>query len=141
MHELEPRYSLPSRKYVTEKILPQINIEVKTAVKKQLESGCFFRFTTDAWSGDDGSASLLSLTAHWITDTVARKCAELHYLSSHTGEYMAKTHLEMLAEWEIWLDQVHLMIRHNAANMAKAMRDASLPSIGCFAHTLQLCTR
>ena len=57
---------------------------------------------------------------------------------SHTGEYMAGKYLEMLAEWEIKHDQVHLVLRDNAANMAKAMRDASLPSLGCFAHTLQL---
>jgi len=57
---------------------------------------------------------------------------------SHTGEYMAGKYLEMLAEWEIKHDQVHLVLRDNAANMAKAMRDASLPTLGCFAHTLQL---
>ena len=47
-------------------------------------------------------------------------------------------YLEMLAEWEIKHDQVHLVLCDNAANMAKAMRDPSLPSLGCFAHTLQL---
>ena len=30
------------------------------------------------------------------------------------------------------------MITDNASNMAKAMRDASLPHFGCFAHSLQL---
>ena len=30
------------------------------------------------------------------------------------------------------------MLRDNAANMVKAMREASLPSLGCFAHSLQL---
>ena len=141
VHELEPRYSLPSRKYVTENILPQIDNEVKAAVKQQLAGIRFFSFTTDAWSSDGGGASLLSLTAHWITDTFARKSAVLHVMpleESHTGEYMAKKYLEMLAEWGIKCDQVHLVLRDNAANMAKAMRDASLPSIGCFAHTLQL---
>ena len=33
---------------------------------------------------------------------------------------------------------MHLVLQDNAANMAKAMRDASLTSLGCFAHTLQL---
>ena len=44
-------------------------------------------------------------------------------------------------DWEIRLDQVHLVLCDNAANMAKAIRDASLPSTGCFAHTLQLDVR
>ena len=141
VRELEPQYSLPSTKYVTEKILPQIHSKVKAAVKKQLAGVRFFSFTTDAWSSDDGGASLLSLTAHWLTDTFARKSAVLQVMpleESHTGEYMAGKYLEMLAEWEIKHDQVHLVLRDNAANMAKAMRDASLPSLGCFAHTLQL---
>ena len=30
------------------------------------------------------------------------------------------------------------MLSDNAANMAKAMRDASLPSLGCLADTLQV---
>ena len=77
VRELEPQYSLPSTKYVTEKILPQIHSKVKAAVKKQLAGVRFFSFTTDAWSSDDGGASLLSLTAHWLTDTFARKSAVL----------------------------------------------------------------
>ena len=139
VRELEPRYSLPSRKYVTGKILPQIHSKVKAAVNKQLAGVRFFSFTTDAWSSDDGGASLLSLTVHWLTDTFARNPAVLQVMpleESHTGEYMAGKYLEMLAEWEMKHDQVHLVLRDNSANMAKAMRDASLPSLGCFAHTL-----
>ena len=68
--ELEPQYSLPSRKYVTEKILPLIHSKVKAVVKKLLAGVCFFSFTADAWSSDDAGTSLLSLTAHWLTDTL-----------------------------------------------------------------------
>ena len=50
-------------------ILPQINSEVKAAVKKQLAGVRFFSFKTDAQSSGDGGASLLRLTAHWLTDT------------------------------------------------------------------------
>ena len=45
VRELEPRYSLPSRKYVTEKTLPRIHSMVKAAVKKQLAGVRFFSFT------------------------------------------------------------------------------------------------
>ncbi len=45
---------------------------------------------------------------------------------------------EMLASWNIPLDKVHLVLRDNAANILKAMRDSALPSFGCFAHSLQL---
>ena len=35
-------------------------------------------------------------------------------------------------------EQVHLIIRDNASNMVKAMREAAYPDLGCFAHLLQL---
>ena len=79
--------------------------------------------------------------AHWRIDTFARKSAVLQVMpleESHTGEYMAGKYREMFAESEIKHDRVHLVLRDNAANMTKAMRDASLTSLGCFAHTLQL---
>lgn len=44
----------------------------------------------------------------------------------------------MLAHWEIKDEQVHLIVRDNAANMVKAMKDAAFPDLGCFAHTFQL---
>ena len=100
VHELEPRYSLPSRKYITENILPQIYGGVKAAVLQELAGVSFFSFTTDAWSSDDGGASLLSLTAHWITDAFVRQSAVLHVLpleEAHTGEYLARKYLEMLS--------------------------------------------
>ena len=121
LRELEPRYSLPSRNYITENILPQIHSEVMAAVKEQLASvRSMFSFTTDAWSRANGGASLLSLTAHWITDSFERKSAVLHVLpleGSHMGEHLAEKYLEMLADWEIRLDQVHLVLCNNAAKM------------------------
>ena len=47
VRELEPRYSLPSRKHVTEKTLPRMYSMVKAAVKKQLADVHvrFFSFT------------------------------------------------------------------------------------------------
>ena len=44
----------------------------------------------------------------------------------------------MLDHWEISPDKVYLVLRDNAANMIKAMREASLPSLGCFDQSLQL---
>ena len=65
LRELEPQHCLPSRKYITENILPQIHSEVMAAVKDQLASvQSMFSFTMDAWSRADNGASLLSLMLH-----------------------------------------------------------------------------
>ena len=44
----------------------------------------------------------------------------------------------MLSDWNIMLLNIHVVIRDNGSNMVKAMREANLPSFGCFAHSLQL---
>ena len=44
----------------------------------------------------------------------------------------------MLSKWNIEKSSVHLVLRDNASNMEKAMRDAVIPSYGCFAHSIQL---
>ena len=59
-------------------------------------------------------------------------------MESHTGEYIAAQVHSMLKEWDIVPERVHVVITDNASNMTKAMRDASLPQFGCFAHSLQL---
>src|SRR6218665_2589753 len=46
--------------------------------------------------------------------------------------------LDMMNWWGIENQRVHLVIRDGGANMVKAIRDANLPSVSCFAHTLQL---
>ena len=50
---LKPRYTLPSRKYLVEKI---VHDEVMSRVKSEITGVTHFSFTTDAWS-----ASLLHI--------------------------------------------------------------------------------
>lgn len=75
---IEPRYSLPSRKYFVEKLLPKIYYEVKSRVKSKTDGVSHFSFTTDAWSASTGKCSLLSLTAHWLTESFVKKSAVLY---------------------------------------------------------------
>ena len=76
-----------------------------------------------------------------MTKEFVRKSAVLRVQpleGSQTGEYLAQVYKKMLSGWEIDQDQVHVVLRDNAANRAKAMREAALPSLGCFVRTLQL---
>jgi len=85
--------------------------------------------------------SLLSLTAHWISADFEKVSAVLHVLTlegSHTGVCICEKFTEMLSNWNISKEHVHLVLRDNASNMENSMRDADLNSCGCFAHTLQL---
>ena len=129
---LEPRYLLPSRRYVTETILLKLKDEITAKLKVELAGVEYFSFTIDIWSTDVSNDSLLSLTAHWLTDLFVMRSAVLHaqsFSGSHTGENIWRTY-----GWSIKKEEFHLIVRDNAANMVKAMRDASFPDLGYFAH-------
>lgn len=68
LYELQPRYNIPSRKYLVNNILPQVYSSIEYRVKCAISNVPFLTFTTDAWSSEGAVASLLSLTAHWLTE-------------------------------------------------------------------------
>ena len=138
---LEPHYVMPSRRYITETITPQLHENSKKGVESQLKGVLHFSFTSDLRSTALSVNSLMSLTAHWITEDFVRKRAVLHAQSfegSHTGEQIHRKLQEMLTQWGIQEDQIHMVLRDNGTNMVKALNDAGLPHYGCFVHTLQL---
>ena len=101
----------------------------------------YFSFTTDIWSTCVSNESLLSLTAHWFTDTFQHTSITLNasrITGSYTRAYITQKIKEILESWFISTDQVHVIMRDNGSNMVRAMKDASLPDFGYFAHTLQL---
>ena len=92
---------------MTETVLPRIMAGVKACVKLEIFIVQWFSFTTDIWSTVISSHSLLSLTAHWLTDSFERKSAVLHAQSSpgEQTEMMICSKCskckEMLEGWEI----------------------------------------
>ncbi|XP_011409510.1 PREDICTED: zinc finger BED domain-containing protein 4-like, partial [Amphimedon queenslandica] len=141
LHTLEPRYTLPSRRYFTDTVLTRIHQGIVSKLKQEIASAPSFSFTTDIWSTEVSDDSMISLTAHWINDCFVKKEAVLHVQSfpeSHTGENICNTFNTMLENWNIEKTSVHLVVRDNASNMVKAFRDGGYSDLGCFAHTLQL---
>ena len=61
-------------------------------VKSEIEGATHFSFTTDAWSAPNTSSySLLSLTAHWLTELLTKRSTVFHVQplqESHTGGYL-----------------------------------------------------
>lgn len=55
---------------------------------------------------------------------------------SHTRAAIACAFESMFAQWNITKDLVHVVMRDHGQNMAKAMEDCGLNSLGCIAHTL-----
>ncbi len=138
---LEPRYELPSRHFITSTAIPELYNKVRTHVRDLLSDGAAVSFTTDLWTSDVCPMSLLSLTAHWINATFEMKQAVLHaneFRSAHTADNVRQAISDMLQEWGLEKQRVHVILRDNARNMKKAMDDMGVPSLGRVAHTLQL---
>ena len=140
LHSLEPRYKIPSRKYFSETVIPSIFSRVHDGINTKVCNISSFSFTTDIWTTNVSSDSLLSFTAHWIANDFQKLSAVLNVKlleGSHTGAHLCKQYNEILSSWNIEKSQVHLVLRDNAKNMEKGLRDANLPNYGCFAHSLQ----
>ena len=146
MEHLEPRYSLPGRKYISETALPKLYEAVREHISCMLKDAHAISFTTDIWSSDVCPMSLLSLTSHWVDreTSFTPRSAVLHaneFRGSHTGKLIAEAIEGMLVQWKIPKSNIHVVLRDNASNMKKAMDEMDVPSLGCFAHTLQLCMK
>ena len=138
----EPRYKLPSRRHMAEVCLPELYHVVAGHIHDLLAGDIpAISFTTDIWSSDVSPVSMISLTAQWIDTEFNLVKTVLHsqeFTGSHTAQMIAGCFENMFETWKIPKTKVHTVVRDNARNMAKAMRDLNLPSFGCMAHSLQL---
>ena len=137
---IEPRYTLPSRRYFSEVMIPAIYSKVKHHVSQLLSSTTYVSVTTDAWSSTYSHHSFMSLTAHFITDTMEKKDLMLsawQFDESHTADNISVALLSHIQSWDIE-EKLVCAVRDNAANMIAGMRVAHIPSLPCLAHSLQL---
>lgn len=83
--------------------------------------------------------SLLSLTAHWISDSFG---VIVSYLTCCCIKRITYWQLEnfnnMLSTWNISKDDVHAVLSDNISNMCKAMKDYLCSYGCCFVHSLRL---
>lgn len=143
VYSLDPRYTLPGRKYFTDVCLPELYMTVYKHIDSLMKDDNIvsISFTSDIWSSSVSPLSMLSLTAQFIDDNFELQRVVLHsqeFSGSHTAETIAGAFKAMFLAWGIPQRKVHVILRDNARNMEKAMRDALYPSLPCMAHTLQL---
>lgn len=84
---------------------------------------------------------MLSLTAQWLDPDFALNKAVLHSQEcrgSHMAQAITCAFEKMFEMWKISKEKVHVVVRVNACNMAKATSEFGVPSLPCMAHTLQL---
>lgn len=138
-HELEPRYSPPSRKKLTYEILPKYYNDAASSLKLILSQVKHVALTTDIWTSDSNTA-YITVTCHFIYDDKceARVLATKEMFGSHTAENIAMELNEISIKWNI-STKIVTVVSDNGANIKKAVNDCfQKHHHPCIAHTLHL---
>lgn len=137
-----PGYSLPSRKTVTNSLLPQIYNKTKEEVKLKINQSHAVCITTDSWTSINNE-NFVAITAHWCDDTNGqlKLCSNLLdcvvYDKRHTAVNLCEFLQKKLEDWEIE-NKISVVVSDNAHNIVAAIRQGNWRHLGCFAHTINL---
>ena len=122
LEEAEPSYSMPSRKYVSNHLLPDRHNESLKHLMDSLRQVSQVSLTLDLWSNRQ-MKSFLGITAHFIHNfnLCSAMLACRRFRGSHTGESILHQYQSIVADFEL-NGKVHSVITDNASNMTKAFR-------------------
>lgn len=137
---LQPHYQLPSRKYITDVIMPDILQKCKQKITRQINETEFVSITSDIWTESTNNRSFISFTCHWINSDFEFREAVLnikHFPGKHNSENISELLLNVLETWNL-KEKIHLFVRDNGFNMVKGIKDAGFSAVSCFIHSLQL---
>ena len=111
------------------------------SVEGEIEKATHISFTTDIWTNSSNTA-FISLTAHFIDPVdIEQKVFTIttkHFPDSHTAVNISEVLNEVLEEWKINRERVHMLVHDNAANMNLGAELLLIDHMGCFIHALQL---
>ena len=99
-----PEYILPTRKYLTQKLLPDKYETVKKLLKEKINLNCIWAgLTTDGWSSYTGQ-SYISVTCHFIEESWKRQDVFLSLsplFKASTAEYLTERIRSTLKEYDL----------------------------------------
>lgn len=137
--KLQPLYTPPSRKLLTNKLMPDQYNVIYLKLKYMLENVNDVSITTDMWTSDS-TRSYITVTCHFIF----KDCLYLPVLAieevkgSHTGENIVSALSNIFNKWNI-LNKIVTIVSDNGVNIKHAINDHLLKyHHPCVAHTLNL---
>ncbi|XP_039544447.1 E3 SUMO-protein ligase ZBED1-like isoform X2 [Pimephales promelas] len=137
---LDPRYTLPGRKYFSETALPKLYESCRQTLAHEVQKVLHFATTTDLWTSRT-SEPYLSLTAHFIDETwqLQSYCLQTSYFpDDHTGDIIAQGLKDALASWSLPEDRMVCMTTDSGANVVSALRINNWQRLPCFGHRLHI---
>lgn len=141
IHTLNPIYSIPSRKTLSQKIIAGLYDRQRALLQKTVKSATAVCLTTDSWTSQTTTA-FLSVTCHFIENykmvSCLRDCFE--FSDKHTSENLAEELLKVAKEWDVE-NKVVCCVTDNAANITKAIKILKWTHHPCLAHIINLIVR
>ena len=141
VRELDPRYVLPTRQTLSDKLVPDLQHKLRTDAQSQLQQSASHALTTDMWTSVNQQA-VMGVTAHLLTEdfTAINKCLAIKPApGSHTAEFISAELDSVIDDWSLNRKSLH-MVTDSGANVKKAVGQIrDIVWRPCFAHTLQLC--
>lgn len=136
-----PHYKVPSRKTIKKYVYEKYN-SASEVFKSKFSAMESFSLTTDIWTETLQTRSFLGITVHYLEQDNLASCTVgvFEMDKGHTAEYISSIILNILEEWGLKREMLHLVVTDGAANMVKAMDIAfgKKKHVVCFAHLLNL---
>lgn len=136
---LDSRYEPPSRKHITQTLLPARCKTERERVKAELEMVTDVSVTTDIWTSR-ATEGYITVTIHflnqlWQLESLVLETRVLE--GDHTGDVIAAALTEIVNDWNI-SGKVRVVISDNAANISAAFKKLGWRHVPCTAHCLHL---
>lgn len=126
MSLLKPKYQVPSRKYMSETVIPKVYEQLKKTVSEQISSAKSISVTSDLWTCMNNLLCFLSFTVHWLDNNFSaqnRVLAMKSFDQQHTGENIRQVLEEIANDWKI-TQKIHVIVTDNGRNIVKAVNDS-----------------
>ncbi|XP_067633760.1 E3 SUMO-protein ligase ZBED1-like [Eurosta solidaginis] len=138
--KLQPLYSLPNRKVLSNTMLPFKYNEVRKKLHDLLNIVTHISVTTDMWTSDS-QKSFLSVTSHFVRDNkmISAVLSTKEILGNHTSQNIATELKLIFDEWSVF-DKIVTVVCDNGANIKKDIIEMlQKHHHPCVAHTSNLC--
>lgn len=139
---MNPNYTLPSRKTISQTYLPAAYEQAKNRIRELYSTNKIISvtLTTDCWTSTNNE-SFMAVTAHYVDSDFQLKSNVLEccaFAETHTSENLALELDRVANEWNV-ANKLLLCISDNAPNIVKAIKDVlQWKHFGCLAHTINL---
>lgn len=142
LYLLNPNYTVPTRKTVSQSLIPAFYNQTVDVVKNRLQRAFAVCLTTDGWTSRTND-SFYSVTAHYIVEEENNVFLSsdllgcISYTERHTAENISNKLKETMDQWGL-TNKIAAVVSDNAANMKAAIRIGGWRFWGCFAHLINL---